>query len=149
MKKKKSFFIHIYIYIYILSLKLLNFFLLSSRMKKKFFFFSLGMKSKLLIKFRDQNSILPFFFFFKKNILYLFPSSGNGNFIPVRFAPRGFSPPRKGRKVGMRQNFSPAPQGGDGFRHFKPTPSYPALLRVIIVNFSYPKTLLFKQTYQY
>ena len=30
-----------------------------------------------------------------------------------------------------------------------PSPSCPVLLRVIIVNFSYPKTLLFKQTYQY
>ena len=46
-------------------------------------------------------------------------------------------------------------QGGDGFRLFRPalprpfpSPSHPALLRVIIVNFSYPKTLLFKQTYQ-
>ena len=47
-------------------------------------------------------------------------------------------------------------QGGDGFRVFRPTPPCPspspprpALLRVIIVNFSYSKTLLFKQTYQY
>ena len=101
-----------------------------------------------MIKFRDQNSILPFFFF-KKNILYLFPSSRNGNFTPLRFAPHRFFPSRKGSKAGMRQDFSPVPRGGDGFRHFKPTPSYSALLRVIIVNFSYPKTLLFKQTYQF
>ena len=30
-----------------------------------------------------------------------------------------------------------------------PAPPHPMLLRVIIVNFSYLKTLLFKQTYQY
>ena len=52
-------------------------------------------------------------------------------------------------------------QGRDGFRLFKPTsprlaspcPSSPrplsTLIKVIIISFSYPKILLFKQTYQY
>ena len=46
-------------------------------------------------------------------------------------------------------------QGEDGSRLFRLVPphpipiSYPALVEVIIVNFLYSKTLLFKQTYQY
>ena len=56
----------------------------------------------------------------------------------------------------MGQDFDPAPRGGAGMGlDFldppRPAPSrprpVPALLRVIIVNFSYPKTLLFKLTY--
>ena len=56
----------------------------------------------------------------------------------------------------MGQDFSPTPWSGAGMGlDFldppRPTPprSRPALLRVIIVNFLYPTTLLFKQTYQY
>ena len=54
----------------------------------------------------------------------------------------------------MGQDFSLAPWGEAGMDlNFldppRPAPPLPALLRVIIVNFSYPKTLLFKQTYQY
>ena len=56
----------------------------------------------------------------------------------------------------MGQDFNLTSWGGDGFRLFRPTlprptqsPPFPALLKVIIENFSYPKTLLFKQTYQY
>ena len=47
----------------------------------------------------------------------------------------------------MGQDFSPAPRGGAGMGlDFldPPCPALPALLRVMIVNFSYPKTLLFK-----
>ena len=54
----------------------------------------------------------------------------------------------------MGQDFSPAPRGRAGIgldfldppRPAPPRPR-PELLRVIIVIFSYPKTLLFKQTY--
>ena len=62
----------------------------------------------------------------------------------------------------MGQDFSPAPRGGvemglnllDPPNHAPPSPPTalrprPTLLRLIIVNFSYPKTLLFKQTYQF
>ena len=83
----------------------------------------------------------------------------DGNFPPprlIRTSPRKFSSPCKGGGVGMGQDFSPAPQGGDGFRLFRPTLPCPflsspsaVLLRVIIVNFLYLKSLLFKQTYQY
>ena len=69
------------------------------------------------------------------------------------FAPSGFFPSRKSGGERMGQDFSPAPLGGTGMgldfldpsrpTHSRPRP---ALLRVIIVNFSYPKTLLFKQT---
>ena len=81
------------------------------------------------------------------------------NFPPPRLtrpSPRKFSSPCKGGGVGMRQDFSPAPQGGDEFRLFRPILPCPflsspsaVLLRVIIVNFLYFKSLLFKQTYQY
>ena len=73
-------------------------------------------------------------------------------------SPHGFSPPRKGGGAGMGQDISPTPWDGTGMGldFLKPPPPplpiplpYPALLRVIIVNFLYPKTLLFKQTYQY
>ena len=54
----------------------------------------------------------------------------------------------------MGQDFSPAPRGGAGMGLGfldppRPAPPHrrPALLKVIIVKFSYPKTLLFKQTY--
>ena len=33
---------------------------------------------------------------------------------PPRFAPCGFSPPRKGDGAGMGQDFRPAPRGGAG-----------------------------------
>ena len=51
---------------------------------------------------------------------------------PPRFAPCGFSPPRKGGGAGMGQDFRPAPRGGAGMGlHFLdpprpiPTPSRP------------------------
>ena len=77
---------------------------------------------------------------------------------PPRFALHGFSPPRKGGGAGMGQDFSPTLWGGAGMGldfldppYPRPSlsPPHPALLRVTIVNFSYHKTLLFKQTYQY
>ena len=68
---------------------------------------------------------------------------------PSRFAPHGFFPPCKGGDVGMGQDFSPALGGGVGMGLDFLDPPRPALLRVIIVNFSYPKTILLKQTYQY
>ena len=63
----------------------------------------------------------------------------------------------------MGQDFSPIPRGGVGMGldvldppHSapphpcpRPAPPRPVLLRVIIVNYSYPKTPLFKQAYQY
>ena len=71
--------------------------------------------------------------------------AGDGNFAPLLPALPHASFPRLEKVVG---------RGGDEFRLFKPTlprlslpPPCPALLRVIIVNFSYSKTLLFKQTY--
>ena len=57
---------------------------------------------------------------------------------------------------GARFQPHPTGRGEDGFRLFRPTLPQPAssrprpvLLRVIIIKFSYSKTLLFKQTYQY
>ena len=59
----------------------------------------------------------------------------------------------------MGQDFSPTPQSGAGMGLGfldpprpappgpRPAPPRPALLKVIIVKFSYPKTLLFKQIY--
>ena len=42
---------------------------------------------------------------------------------PPRFAPCGFSPPRKGGGVGMGQDFRPAPRGGAGMGlHFLDPP---------------------------
>ena len=68
---------------------------------------------------------------------------------PPRFTLRRFSPPRKGGGVGMRQDFNPAQRGGTKMGlEFLDLPHL-TLLRVIIVNFLYLKTLLFKQTYQY
>ena len=76
---------------------------------------------------------------------------------PPCFAPRRFSPSRKGHGVGMGQDFSLAPQDRAriGLKFLNPprrAPPHPrpaalclALLRIITVNFSYPKTLLFKQ----
>ena len=78
-----------------------------------------------------------------------------------------FSPPRLTRPSPLRPaRVFPAPQrrwSGDGARFQPygagmglgfldpplpiPAPPRPTLLKVIIVNFSYPKTLLFKQTY--
>ena len=67
-----------------------------------------------------------------------------------------FSLPRKGGGVGMRQDFSPTSRdrAGMGLKFLDPpSPASPhphqALLKIIIVNLSYPKTLLFKQIYQY
>ena len=42
------------------------------------------------------------------------PMIRDGNFSPPRFAPSGFSPPRKGGGARMGQDFSPAPRGGVG-----------------------------------
>ena len=59
---------------------------------------------------------------------------------PSSFAPRGFSLPRKGGGTGKGQDFNPAPQGGTGMGLYFLDLPRPALLRVIIVNFSYHKT---------
>ena len=77
---------------------------------------------------------------------------------PSPLRPAWIFPPCKGNGAGMGARFQPRTtgRGGDGFRLFRPIPTSPrpspslpcpALLRVIIVNFLYPKTLLFKQTY--
>ena len=42
------------------------------------------------------------------------PMIRDGNFSPPRFAPSGFSPPRKGGGARMGQDFNPAPRGGVG-----------------------------------
>ena len=77
---------------------------------------------------------------------------------PLRSARVFPSPQRWWGGDGARFQPHTTGQGGDGFRLFRPTsprpspspsPPRPALLKVIIVNFSYPKILLFKQTYQY
>ena len=64
---------------------------------------------------------------------------------PSPFAPRKFSSPHKGGEAGMGQDFSSAPRGGPRMGLDFLNPPRPALLRVIIVNFLYPKTLLFKK----
>ena len=51
---------------------------------------------------------------------------------PPRFAPCGFSPPRKGGGAGMGRDFRPAPRGGAGMGlHFldppRPAPPHPHL----------------------
>ena len=70
--------------------------------------------------------------------------------LPLLASPHaGFPHLAKDGWARIGQDFSPAPQGGARMGH--PAPPYPhlALLRVIIVNFSYHKILLFKQAYQY
>ena len=81
---------------------------------------------------------------------YLNPKVGMAIFLcPSPFAPHKFSSPHKGGGAGMGQDFSSAPRGGPRMGLDFLNPPRPALLRVIIVNFLYPKILLFKKTYQY
>ena len=69
--------------------------------------------------------------------------------VGISILPRPANPPLptmpgKGGGAGMEQNFSPAPWGKAGMGLDFLDPPRPALLRVIIVNFPYPKILLFK-----
>ena len=88
----------------------------------------------------------------------------NGNFAsphltrPSPLRPAWIFPTAQRLWGGDGVRFQPRTIGRDedGFGLFRPTPLSPslsspclALLRVIIINFSYPKTLLFKHTYQY
>ena len=89
--------------------------------------------------------------FFYSTPLYSLSIQTSYNICPAspRFTLRRCSPPRKGGGVGMRQDFNPAQRGGTKMGlEFLDLPHL-TLLRVIIVNFLYLKTLLFKQTYQY
>ena len=82
-------------------------------------------------------------------------------FVPPCFALRLFSPPCKGGGAAMGWDFSLASWGraGMGLDFLNPPhlasrcPSSPrplsTLIKAIIISFSYPKILLFKQTYQY
>ena len=96
--------------------------------------------------------------------LEIVPSDKGWQFYPVLLNPPlpatsrvGFSRPAMLVGQGWGKNLDPHHRvgwGGNGFRLFRPAsplppPPRPALLRVIIVNCSYPKTLLFIQTYQY
>ena len=49
---------------------------------------------------------------------------------PPRFAPCGFSPPRKGDGVGMGQDFRPAPQGRAGMDLYFLDPPRPSPPRI-------------------
>ena len=74
----------------------------------------------------------------------------DGDFAPPRFISCGFFPPHKDGGVGMEWEFSPTSWGRVRIGLYFLNPLHPAPLsfdRGKIVIFSYPKTLLFKQTY--
>ena len=83
----------------------------------------------------------------------------DGNFVPPLLALpcTGFSHSTKVAEWGWSKILvlhHEAGQGGDEFRHFRPALPLPipTLCRVVKsynCKFSYPKTLLFKKTYQY
>ena len=79
---------------------------------------------------------------------YLNPKVGMAIFPAPPPSPHASFPrPTCGARMG--QDFSSTPRGGPGIGLDFLDPPRPALLKVIIVNFLYPETLLFKKTYQY
>ena len=113
------------------------------------------------------HSFLLFFSFFFKFFSFLVRDS---NFFPPRLTrPSPFNPPLPAssradfpypaKVVGRGWGKILAPHHGvgrseDGFKLFRPilphpSPPCPTLQKIIIVNFSYSKTILFKQIYQY
>ena len=118
---------------------------------------------------------IPFFFcfFFFLFIFFSFLVRDSNLFPPRLTRPSPFNPPfpaspradfpypakvvgrRWGKILALHHRVG---RSEDGFKLFRPilphpspslSPPCPALLKIIIVNFSYSKTMLFKQIYQY